>query len=47
MANSVGFFIHDVLCEIRGICVRRGEDVGGDLVMWGIVINFVIVIKST
>lgn len=37
------------LREIRGICVRRGgrwgEDVG-DLVMWGIVINFVIVIKA-
>lgn len=29
MANSVGFFIHDVLCEIRGICEIRGEDVGG------------------
>lgn len=39
------------LCEIRGICVRRGGRWGGkmwgDLVMWGIVINFVIVIKST
>lgn len=33
--------------EIRGICVRRGGKMWGDLVMWGIVINFVIVIKST
>lgn len=47
MANSVGFFIHDVLREIRGICVRHGGKVWADLVMWGIVINFVIVIKST
>lgn len=42
------------LREISGICVRRGgrrgEGVGKmwvDLVMWGIVINFVIVIKNT
>lgn len=42
------------LREISGICVRRGgrcgEEVGkmwADLVMWGIVINFVIVIKNT
>lgn len=35
------------LREIRGICVRQGGKVWGDLVMWGIVINFVIVIKST
>lgn len=52
--KSVGFSFTMCLREISGICVRRGgrcgEDVGkmwADLVMWGIVINFVIVIKST
>ena len=48
MANLWDFSFTMCLREIRGICVRRGvRKMWVDLVMWGIVINFVIVIKNT
>ena len=39
---------HSQCASVSGICVRRGvRKMLVDLVMWGIVINFVIVIKNT